>query len=150
MKKKLPAPSATFPLPCKQLPAATRITALSAAAPLYPAQTTTLSAQTRKDVQTPASTMSISFLAEHVPASENIQFVIGPSQALHSIGKGGMGEVFLAYDTTCGRRLAFRKDPSRSVAHQRCTTVSSRKLGITAGSTHPAIIPIMPSIAKPI
>ncbi len=109
---------------------------------LYPAQTTTLSAETQKDVQTPASTMSISFLAEHVPASENIQFVIGPYQALHSIGKGGMGEVFLAYDTTCGRRLALKKIRPDLLAHKQLHNRFLKEARITSQLTHPAIIPI--------
>src|SRR5437016_1536767 len=38
-------------------------------------------------------------------------------QLLENIGKGGMGEVFLAFDTVCGRRIALKKIRSDLLNH---------------------------------
>ena len=47
---------------------------------------------------------------EHaVPEASEIMGTLGQYQLLKSIGKGGMGEVFLAYDTMCGRRMALKR-----------------------------------------
>jgi len=85
---------------------------------------------------------AVSFLTEHLPSEEQIQFVIGPYQVLQSIGKGGMGEVFLAYDTTCGRRLALKKIRPDLVEHKQLHNRFLKEARITSQLTHPAIIPI--------
>lgn len=87
-------------------------------------------------------TPSVSFLPEHLPARENIQFSIGPYQILQSIGKGGMGEVFLAYDTTCGRRLALKQIRPDLSQHKQLYNRFVKEARITSQLTHPAIIPI--------
>jgi len=74
--------------------------------------------------------------------TEQIQFAIGPYQVLQSIGKGGMGEVFLAYDTTCGRRLALKKNSPRFGGAQAIAQSLLKEARITSQLTHPAIIPI--------
>ena len=38
---------------------------------------------------------------------------IGPYSILDSLGRGGMGEVFLAKDPSCGRELGLEADPAR-------------------------------------
>lgn len=88
----------------------------------------------------PATT--VSFLQEHLPESEQILFSIGPYQTLRSIGKGGMGEVFLAYDTTCGRRLALKKIRPDLLEHKQLYNRFLKEARITSQLTHPAIIPI--------
>lgn len=92
-----------------------------------------------KDISTPPA---ISFLPEHLPTPESIQFTIGSYQILQSIGKGGMGEVFLAYDTTCGRRIALKKIRPDLVEHKQMHNRFLKEARITCQLTHPAIIPI--------
>jgi serine/threonine-protein kinase len=61
---------------------------------------------------------------------------------IDTIGKGGMGEVFLAYDTTCGRRIALKKIRSDLQEHKKMHNRFLREARITSQLTHPAIIPI--------
>lgn len=84
----------------------------------------------------------ISFVSGHTPPKENILFSIGPYQVFRSIGKGGMGEVFLAYDTTCGRRIALKKIRSDLIDFKKIHKRFLTEARITSQLTHPAIIPI--------
>lgn len=92
--------------------------------------------------QESSSTVAVTLVPGHRPEEEQIQFEIGPYQVLQSIGKGGMGEVFLAYDTSCGRRIALKRirtDLSKSgQLHNRFL----KEARVTSQLTHPAIIPI--------
>lgn len=88
------------------------------------------------------SSPSVSFLTEHIPTEASIQFTIGPYQVLSSIGKGGMGEVFLAYDTTCGRRIALKKIRPDLIEHKQLHNRFLKEAHITCQLAHPAIIPI--------
>lgn len=63
-------------------------------------------------------------------------------QLLESIGKGGMGEVFLAFDTVCGRRIALKKIRSDLLDHPQIRHRFLKEAHITCQLTHPAIIPI--------
>lgn len=63
-------------------------------------------------------------------------------QLLESIGKGGMGEVFLACDTSCGRRLALKRIRSDLLDHPQIRHRFLKEAHITCQLTHPAIIPI--------
>lgn len=85
---------------------------------------------------------SVSFLPEHLPSADQVQFSIGPYQILESIGKGGMGEVFLAYDTICGRRLALKQIRPDLMQHKQLHNRFLKEARITSQLTHPAIIPI--------
>lgn len=78
----------------------------------------------------------------HLPPPETIQFSIGPYQVLRSIGRGGMGEVFLAYDTVCGRRIALKKIRTDLLNHGQLYNRFLKEAHITSQLTHPAIIPI--------
>lgn len=92
--------------------------------------------------ETGAFSEAVTFIPGHAPQDQKIQFEVGPYQVLGRIGKGGMGEVFLAYDTTCGRRIALKRIrsdlKSRAQLHDRFL----REARITSQLTHPAIIPI--------
>lgn len=88
------------------------------------------------------NTGSPTLLAGHVPADESVQFHLGPYQILHSIGKGGMGEVFLAYDTSCGRRLALKRIRTDLMDHIQMHNRFLKEARITSQLTHPAIMPI--------
>lgn len=85
---------------------------------------------------------SISFFPENIPTEQSVQFSIGHYQIIHSIGKGGMGEVFLAYDTVCGRRLALKKIRADLKEHCQLERRFLKEARITSQLTHPAIIPI--------
>lgn len=73
---------------------------------------------------------------------EKVKFTIGPYQVIRDIGKGGMGEVFLAYDTNCGRRIALKRIRSDLVEHMQMHNRFLKEARITSQLTHPAIIPI--------
>lgn len=63
-------------------------------------------------------------------------------QLLESIGKGGMGEVFLALDTICGRRIALKKIRADLLEHPQIRHRFLKEAHITCQLTHPGIIPI--------
>ncbi len=76
------------------------------------------------------------------PTSDQIQSYIGPYAILNSIGKGGMGEVLLAYDTECGRKIALKKIRDDLIGHHPIQRRFLKEAHITSQLTHPAIIPI--------
>jgi eukaryotic-like serine/threonine-protein kinase len=86
------------------------------------------------------STISVS--AEKIPTKEEVQETIGQYQMLRSIGKGGMGEVFLAYDTICGRKIALKRIRGDLLVHPQLQNRFLREAKITSQLTHPTIIPI--------
>lgn len=109
---------------------------------LRPDKSTTIALQATKDTPSLSPNTTVSFLEEHLPQKEEILFSIGPYQVLKSIGKGGMGEVFLAYDTSCGRRLALKKIRPDLLVHKQLHNRFIKEARITSQLTHPAIIPI--------
>lgn len=108
----------------------------------HPTLDDTVPVDTQKDTTDETEAPSISFLPEHLPDEKSIQFIVGPYQVLGSIGKGGMGEVFLAYDTTCGRRIALKKIRPDLIDHKQLHNRFLKEARITSQLTHPAIIPI--------
>lgn len=88
------------------------------------------------------STTSVSFIQGHVPEQKNIQFSLGPYQITRVIGKGGMGEVYLAYDTNCGRKIALKRIRSDLTEHIQMHNRFLKEARITSQLTHPSIIPI--------
>lgn len=58
------------------------------------------------------------------------------------IGKGGMGEVFLAFDTKCSRPIALKRIRSDLKKHPRIIQRFLKEAHITCQLTHPGIIPI--------
>lgn len=70
------------------------------------------------------------------------QRVFGPYQVIRKLGHGGMGEVFLAYDTICHRRVALKKIREDLLSNQTIRDRFVREATLTAGLIHPAIIPI--------
>lgn len=85
---------------------------------------------------------SVTLVQGHAPQEESIQFIIGPYQVTRSIGKGGMGEVFLAYDTSCGRRIALKRIRDDLVNHPLMHNRFLKEARVTSQLTHPSIIPI--------
>lgn len=95
--------------------------------------------------QTPTlagTTTGVTLVAGHLPQDNQVQFSVGPYQILNKIGQGGMGEVFLAYDTVCGRRIALKRIRSDLLSHQLMHRRFLKEARITSQLTHPAIIPI--------
>lgn len=85
---------------------------------------------------------TISLPTEKAPTSSEIQTTIGQYQILKSIGKGGMGEVFLAYDTVSGRKIALKRIRADLISHPQLQNRFLREARITSQLTHPTIIPI--------
>src|ERR1700722_14845651 len=67
---------------------------------------------------------------------------IGPFELLRSLGKGGMGEVFLGKDPSCGRLIAIKKIRDDLSKHKTMQERFLREAKIAAQLTHPSIIPI--------
>lgn len=63
-------------------------------------------------------------------------------QIIKSIGKGGMGEVFLAYDPCYERQIAIKKIRSDLLEHPQIKKRFLKEAHMTSQLTHPAIIPI--------
>lgn len=84
----------------------------------------------------------VALVTGEVPQAESVQFTIGPYQVLGDIGKGGMGEVFMAFDTNCGRRIALKRIRSDLTEHVQMHNRFLKEARITAQLTHPSIIPI--------
>lgn len=84
----------------------------------------------------------VTLIQGHAPADQPIQFTVGNYQVLQSIGKGGMGEVFLAYDTSCGRRIALKRIRTDLSNHHQLYNRFLKEARVTSQLTHPSIIPI--------
>lgn len=80
--------------------------------------------------------------AESSSSAEENPKAIGPYQLVDHIGKGGMGEVFLAYDTSCGRQIALKRIRPDLKEHPQIHRRFLKEARITCQLTHPAIIPI--------
>ncbi|MCE2983257.1 MAG: serine/threonine-protein kinase PknD [Parachlamydia sp.] len=63
-------------------------------------------------------------------------------QIIKTIGKGGMGEVFLAYDPLCSRQIAIKKIRSDLLGHPHIRHRFLKEAYMTCQLTHPAIMPI--------
>lgn len=77
-----------------------------------------------------------------MPKPDEILFTVGPYQILRSIGKGGMGEVFLAYDTICKRNVALKRLTTEKSASAEDRKQFLKEANYTSLLTHPAIIPV--------
>lgn len=105
------------------------------------AETSQAAARLTEATESP-SAFAVTLVPGHEPDKEQIQFEIGPYQIMQSIGKGGMGEVFLAYDTSCGRRIALKRIRTDLANHTQLHNRFLKEARVTSQLTHPAIIPI--------
>ncbi len=85
---------------------------------------------------------SSAFLKEHTPKEEEIQGTLGKYVLLNKIGSGGMGEVFLAFDTVCGRRVALKRIRPDYISSKQLRERFIREARITSQLIHPSIISI--------
>lgn len=67
---------------------------------------------------------------------------IGPYQILSLIGAGGMGEVYLAEDTTLGRRVALKLLPARYTRHPDRVLRFEMEARAASALNHPNIVTI--------
>ena len=77
------------------------------------------------------------------PVKLSIPAKIGSYQILESLGRGGMGEVFLALDPDCGRKVALKRIKPEL---QKSITIRRRFLReakVASSLTHPSIVPIL-------
>ena len=81
-------------------------------------------------------------LKEHAPKQEEVIGTIGRYLLIKSIGRGGMVEVFLAFDTVCGRRVALKRIRPDYVNSPQLRERFIREARITSQLIHPSIIPI--------
>lgn len=84
----------------------------------------------------------VSAIGGHTPSQSEIQYSIGSYKVLSSIGKGGMGEVLLAYDPLCGRRIALKRIRNDYQEQGPLQNRFLKEARITSQLTHPSIIPI--------
>ena len=61
---------------------------------------------------------------------------------IEKLGQGGMGEVFLAYDSTCGRKVALKRIRTDLKKTKKLYQRFLHEARITSQLTHPSIIPI--------
>ncbi|MEC7839327.1 MAG: serine/threonine-protein kinase PknD [Chlamydiota bacterium] len=94
------------------------------------------------DFETPEFTLSHALIEGHALKNEEIKFTIGPYKIIKTIGVGGMGEVYLAYDTICGRRIALKRIKEELLDYKRINNRFLKEAHVTSQLTHPSIIPI--------
>lgn len=68
---------------------------------------------------------------------------IGPYSVLQSLGRGGMGEVFLAKDPSCGRSVALKRIRADLKSNKTIQNRFLREAQVASALTHPSIVPIL-------
>jgi serine/threonine protein kinase/tetratricopeptide (TPR) repeat protein len=68
---------------------------------------------------------------------------IGPYKVLKSLGRGGMGEVFLAEDLLCGRKVALKRVKPEWKDNSTLRRRFLREAKVASSLTHPSIVPIL-------
>jgi serine/threonine protein kinase len=81
-----------------------------------------------------------SHFQDHPSAAEGTQ--IGDFRILRKVGKGGMGEVYEAYDTTLQRRVALKLLPYELAENDRARVRFENEAMAAARLKHPHIVPV--------
>lgn len=68
---------------------------------------------------------------------------IGPYSIVQSLGKGGMGEVYLAKDPTCSRKIALKRVRPELKSNQIIQSRFLREAEVASTLSHPSIVPIL-------
>jgi eukaryotic-like serine/threonine-protein kinase len=74
---------------------------------------------------------------------ESLPNAIGPYAIVQSLGKGGMGEVYLAKDPICGRRVALKRIRPELRANKTIQSRFLREAQVASVLSHPSIVPIL-------
>src|SRR5215211_8615494 len=74
---------------------------------------------------------------------DRLQNLLGESfRVEHEVGRGGMSYVFLATDTTLGRRIVFKVLPPELAAEVSVERFN-REIQVAAQLSHPHIVPLL-------
>jgi serine/threonine protein kinase/lipoprotein NlpI len=92
-------------------------------------------------ISSPAVQRAAPLIAEDKSASL-IQAALGPYRVLCPLGSGGMGDVYLAYDTRLGRRIALKLLPARFTADEERVRRFRQEARAASSLNHPNIITI--------
>lgn len=95
-----------------------------------------------KDDSSQKTEFSSVYVKEHLPDKSLIQGSIGNYLLLQSLAKGGMGEIFLAYDTISGRQVALKRIRPDFLSTPLLKQRFLKEARITSQLIHPSIIPI--------
>ncbi|MEM1282747.1 MAG: serine/threonine-protein kinase PknD [Chlamydiota bacterium] len=87
-------------------------------------------------------TITHTLIKGHAPEDKDVKFSIGPYKIVETIGKGGMGEVYLAFDTICGRKIALKRIRPDLLEYKQINNRFLKEAHVTSQLTHPSIIPI--------
>lgn len=74
---------------------------------------------------------------------ERLPNVIGPYGIVQSLGKGGMGEVYLAKDPMCGRHVALKRIRPELRQNKTIQNRFLREAQVASALSHPSIVPIL-------
>lgn len=80
---------------------------------------------------------------------QNNPKVIGPYAIVESLGRGGMGEVYLAIDPDCGRKLALKRIRPELKNNKTIQSRFLREAQVASTLSHPSIVPILTIQKKP-
>lgn len=75
--------------------------------------------------------------------TETLPPKIGPYTILQSLGRGGMGEVYLAKDPICGRSVAIKQIRPELKSNPTIQSRFLREAKVASLLTHPSIVPIL-------
>jgi serine/threonine-protein kinase len=68
---------------------------------------------------------------------------IGPYGIVQSLGRGGMGEVYLAKDPICGRQVALKRIRPELKDNKTIQSRFLKEARVASALTHPSIVPIL-------
>lgn len=74
---------------------------------------------------------------------ERLPNAIGPYGIVQSLGKGGMGEVYLAKDPMCGRHVALKRIRPELRQNKTIQNRFLREAQVASALSHPSIVPIL-------
>src|SRR3989344_4725341 len=74
---------------------------------------------------------------------EKLPSAIGPYAIIQSLGKGGMGEVYLAKDPVCARQIALKRVRPELRQNKIIQSRFLREAEVASALSHPSIVPIL-------
>ena len=92
-------------------------------------------------IETPALDVAAQWIAREEEA-ETLSGRIGAYEVLSLIGRGGMGEVYLAHDTRLGRQVALKMLPSQLIGNLDAVRRFEQEARAASSLNHPNIVTI--------